>query len=193
MRVILGSQSPRRREILSYFTLPFVQKSPAFDEASIPYLENPQEYVCTIAEGKGESLADEFENDLIITADTVVIHSGKVYGKPRDEEDALSMLTALSGKRHEVYTGVSVRKKGAVFSDVCVTRVRLNTMSESQIRAYQRRCHSIDKAAGYAIQREGSIIVKEIEGCYYNVMGLPVNTLHNLLLKLELDLWDYID
>jgi len=193
MHVILGSQSPRRREILSYFTLPFIQKTSDFDEASIPFQNNPQEYVCQIAEGKGAALSGEFPNDILITSDTVVIHDGKVFGKPQGEEEALQMLTTLSGKWHEVYTGVSVRKEAVVHSDFCITRVLLNTMSEDQIHAYQRRCHSIDKAAGYTIQREGSIIVKEIEGCYYNVLGLPVNTLHTLLLKLELDLWDYID
>jgi len=192
MHIILGSQSPRRREILGYFTLPFTQKPSDFNESSIPYQGNPSDYVCKIAEGKGTSLSNEFPDDVIVTSDTVVIFDEKVFGKPSDEDDALKMLMTLSGNWHEVYTGISVRKGSTVYSDFEVTRVLLNNMTQRQIRAYQKRCHSIDKAAGYAIQREGSIIVKEIQGCYYNVMGLPINSLHTLLLKLGIDLWDYI-
>jgi septum formation protein len=189
--VILGSQSPRRREILSYFTLPFVQQSPAFDESSIPYRDNPGDYVCTLAKGKSRAI-EAGDEEIVVTADSVVIYENKVFGKPRDENEAFEMLSTLCGNRHKVYTGISVRKGSVVYSDFEMTKVWLNELQPAQIKAYQKRCHSIDKAAGYAIQREGSIIVQEIQGCFYNVMGLPVNTLRELLMKVGIDLWDYI-
>ncbi len=189
--VILGSQSPRRREILSYFTLPFVQQSSLFDEASILYRNRPGEFVCKIAEGK--SCCIEIQSgEVVITADTLVIFENKIFGKPKNEKEAFDMLMTLCGRWHEVYTGICIRKNEVVFSDFEVTKVCLNQLEPGQIKAYQKRCHSIDKAAGYAIQREGSIIVREIRGCFYNVMGLPINTLRALLLKVGIDLWDFI-
>lgn len=190
--LILGSASPRRREILGYFSIPFIQISPDIDESALEWKGDAAKYVETLAESKGEKILASHPNRTIVTADTIVVLDGKVYGKPTDPDDAFQMLSELCGKWHEVYTGVSVRKNSQVFTSTEMTRVLLEKMEPDQIRSYQIRCHSADKAAGYAIQREGCIIVKRIEGCYYNVMGLPVNTLHALLKKAGIDLWDFI-
>lgn len=192
MHIILGSQSPRRREILSYFTIPFIQADPQYDEDLIPFTGDPVSYASLLAKGKSEALQKKYPDLVLITADTVVIHEGVSFGKPTDEQDAHRMLQTLCGKWHDVYTAVTIRKGKNAFTDCEKTRVLLNDLTPKQMHAYQRRCHSLDKAAGYAIQREGNIIVNRIEGCYYNVMGLPINTLRHLLLKVGVDLWDYI-
>lgn len=192
MELILGSGSPRRREILGYFTLPFIQKSPHFDEDAVPFEGDPSRYVCNLSEGKSFALQKDNPTDLILTADTTVYFNGEIYNKPKDAEEAFSMLARLVGNWHEVYTAVTLSKGDERYTSYEKTRVLMNSLNSHQIREYQKRCHTIDKAAGYAIQREGSIIVDRIEGCYYNVMGLPINTVRSLLAHFDISLWDYL-
>lgn len=191
-RLILGSQSPRRKEILSHFTLPFEQIAASFDEDSIPFKNDPEEYVCTLSKEKANTLAPKFPDAIILTADTIVYKDGKIYGKPVDEEHAFRSLSELVGQWHTVYTGVTVKFAGQEYSQAEATRVLFNELSPGQIRHYLKRMHWADKAGGYAIQLVGGLIVSRIEGCYYNVMGLPVNTVHTLLKHADIDLWDYI-
>lgn len=191
-RIILGSQSPRRKEILDFFNLPFVQASPKFDEESIHYRRDPIKYVIALAEGKAHSLQEYYPNDIILTADTIVYRSGKVYNKPKDEQEAFTMLSELVGKWHSVFTGVTVRHGNALHSGWEETRVLFNALTEDEIRHYHRKIHWADKAGGYAIQMAGGLIVKKIDGCYYNVMGLPINTVHSLLKQSGIELWDHV-
>lgn len=192
VRLILGSKSPRRQEILSSFTLSFEQVAPSFDEDSIPFTGDPEKYVTTISKGKANQLAARYPDAIILTADTTVYREGKIYGKPIDEEDAFRSLSELVGKWHTVYTGVSVQFGKKEYHQVESTRVLFNELSPDQIRHYLLRMHWADKAGGYAIQLVGGLIVKRIEGCYYNVMGLPINTVHTLLKHVNIDLWNFI-
>lgn len=193
MRLILGSQSPRRKEILAHFHLPFEQFSSSFVEESVPFLGNPEAYALTISQGKSQALSPLFPEAIILTADTVVFRQGKVYGKPKDKEESFAFLRELAGQWHSVYTAVTVRNRNQVFSAVEETKVLLNALTDKQINTYQETVNCFDKAAGYAIQLPGSLIVQRIDGCFFNAMGLPINTLRILLGHLGIDLWEYLN
>lgn len=190
--LLLGSKSPRRKEILSYFDLVFEQASSDFDEEAYPYMGDPVDYVCQLAQKKSEALLPKFPDQIILTADTVVYHDGKIYGKPKTEEEACRMLQELTGRWHSVFTGVNITKGDQSYQGYEDTRVLFNEMTPAQIRHYHKKSHWADKAGGYAIQMAGGLLVKRIEGCYYNVMGLPINTVRELLLKMGIELWDYL-
>lgn len=192
LELILGSTSPRRKEIMEFFSYPFRQVTPSFDEASIQFTGNPQEYVIKIAQGKAHSLAPTYPNSIIVTCDTIVFIDNEVLGKPKDEHAAFSMLAKLSGRWHSVFTAIAVFGQNRLLSAVTETKVHCNTLSQEDIHRYYRAHSLADKAGSYAIQRSGSLLVKEIVGCYYNVMGLPVDTLRNLLQQVGIDLWNYL-
>jgi septum formation protein len=191
MQLILGSQSPRRREILSFFNIPFKQVSPDFDEEAVPFHDNPQEYVQILAKGKADSLAHQFPHAVILTADTIVYREGKIYGKPKDQQEAFTFLKELSGRWHSVFTGLTVSCKGEDFQIFEETRVLFNTLTEEQMKQYHQALTFYDKAGGYMIQGAGGLIVKRIEGCYYNVVGLPINALYSVLEQAGIDLWKH--
>lgn len=191
MQLILGSQSPRRKEVLNFFDLSFKQVSPHFDEDAIPFQDNPKEYVQILARGKADSLAPEFPEAMILTADTVVYKQGKIYGKPRDQQEALEYLKELSGRWHSVFTGLTIVSKGNYFNTLEETRVLFNSLTEEQMQTYSQMLHVSDKAGGYMIQGAGGLIVKRIEGCYYNVLGLPINALCIVLKQAGIDLWKH--
>jgi septum formation protein len=190
--LILGSISPRRKEIMGYFDIPFEQVAPYFDEESAPFFGNPIDYVITLSKGKAQSLHQLHPKGLLLTADTIVFYNGKIFGKPKDPEEAFANLSELVGKWHSVYTGVTVMKDGKEFSQAEETKVLFNHLTPEQIQNYQKKLHLADKAGGYAIQMAGGLIVRKIEGCYYNVMGLPINTVRRLLTFFEIELWDHI-
>ncbi|MBS0650517.1 MAG: septum formation protein Maf [Verrucomicrobia bacterium] len=192
MRIILGSQSPRRKEILSYFTLSFEQVPSHFDEDTVLFSGDPIQYALELAQKKSDELSKRFSSDMIITADTVVYFNGKIYNKPKDLEEAHRMMRELSGNWHYVYTAVSIRQGNIHLAETEETKIRLHELTPEQIQHYHSHCSPLDKAAGYAIQKSGSIIVDRIEGCYYNVMGFPVNTLRKLLSQVGIDLWRYL-
>jgi septum formation protein len=191
-QLILGSQSPRRKEILSFFSLPFKTATSDFDEESVPFHGNPAHYACEIAIEKARLLATKFPEDLILTADTVVYHDGKIYGKPKTPEEGFLALKELAGKWHSVFTGLALSKGDQLWSVSEETRVLFNPMTDDEIRHYHKKLHCADKAGSYAIQNAGGLAVKRIEGCYYNVMGLPINSVRQLLLNVQIDLWDYL-
>jgi septum formation protein len=191
--LILGSQSPRRREILGFFSLPFVQIPSDFDEESFPFQEDPARYATTLSRKKAEELTKRFPGHLILTADTVVFFEGTIYNKPKNEEEAFLMLRNLSGKRHQVFTAVTMQRDSEVHSGCEETKIFFNPLTDSQIRLFHRSCPSLDKAGAYTIQSSGSILVSRIEGCYYNVMGLPINTVHKLLGNFGIDLWQHLN
>lgn len=192
MRIILGSQSPRRKEILSYFSVSFEQATPPFDEETIPFEGDPTTYVTTLSKGKANSLLPRFPREIIVTADTIVYRNGKIYEKPRNKEEAFHSMIELSGNWHTVFTGITVKKGDVAFHGVEETRVLFNDMNPDQISLYHKQLHCEDKAGGYAIQHAGAIAIKKIDGCFYNVMGLPINTLKNLLMHMEIDLWKHL-
>lgn len=192
MEFILGSQSPRRKEILSYFSLPFKQVSSDFDEEALPFGGDPGAYAAALSLGKAQTLAKRFPTALILTADTVVFSNGKLYGKPRDDKEACVFLRELVGRWHTVCTALTLQQGEKRVQQAEYTQVLFNDLTDQQIQHYIARTEWADKAGGYAIQMAGGLIVRKIDGCYYNVMGLPINTLAALLHSFQINLWDYL-
>lgn len=192
MVLILGSQSPRRKEILSFFKIPFIQVSPHFDEESVLFDGDPQEYAHGISSGKSTVLAHTYPDSIILTADTIVYQGNRVYGKPSNSAESFSHLNALVGKWHSVFTSLTIRSGSEVYQLIEETRVLFNLLTPDQIRNYHQVLPCTDKAGGYMIQGAGSIIINRIEGCYYNVMGMPINALQQLLAKVGIDLWHHL-
>ena len=190
--LILGSQSPRRKEILDFFSIPFIQAIPDFDEEAIAFQGDPERYACTLSQGKAESLQKKFPDAIILTADTIVYQDGKVYNKPKNAEDAFNMLSELAGKWHSVYTAVTVRQQSKIYSKAEETKVQFNPLTPKQIGQYIESVECLDKAGSYAIQNKGGIIVRQISGCYFNVKGLPINTVVELLHHFGVEIWEHL-
>lgn len=192
MKLILGSASPRRKEILSFFSIPFEQAESGFDEDKMIFEKDPEHFAKGTARNKALHLIDKYPNRVILTADTVVHKGDRVFLKPKDYDEAFTMLKELSGKPHSVYTAVSIAQDGKLFTEAEETKVTFEELTDSQIDRYIKALRPFDKAGGYAIQKSGSLIVKRIDGCYYNVMGLPIHTVCRLLKKAGIDLWDHL-
>lgn len=181
--IILASNSPRRRELLSGLGLDYeVRTLPGIDE-SYPETLQGEEIPVYISSQKASAYLDELkENELLITADTIVWLDGRVLGKPSDEEDACQMLCALSGKTHQVITGVTLATTTFQKSFASVSQVTFATLSDEEIKYYISHYHPMDKAGSYGVQEWiGFIGVERIEGSYFNVMGLPVQRLYREL------------
>ncbi len=192
MKILLGSQSPRRKEILSFFKIDFIQATSDFDEDQVPFQNNPSEFVKILSKGKADTLSFRYPNLPILTADTIVYREGKIFQKPKNRQEAAESLTELSGKWHSVFTGLTLNFKGIDYQGFDETKVLFNSISHNQLECYLNSLPYHDKAGGYMIQGAGSIIVNKIEGCYYNVMGLPIHLLNNLLQNIGIDLWHYL-
>ena len=180
MEIILASGSPRRRELLNTLGLSFTV-SPAKGEEHAPEGAGPEEIVKTLSRAKAEEVSKQFAGDLIIAADTIVYLDGRVLGKPGDEADARAMLTALSGRAHEVYTGVTVILGEDILCEAECTKVFFRELSEEEIDAYVASGDPMDKAGAYGIQGRASLMVERLEGDYFNVMGLPLCRLGKML------------
>ncbi len=169
--IILASQSPRRREILSLLGLPFEVRLPRCDEdIDCP---NPAELVKALAVRKANACLHGTE-DAVIAADTVVGIDGRLLGKPCDREEAREMLRALSGRKHTVYTGAALLYRGQLWAFCEETQVYFRELSDGLIESYVASGEPMDKAGAYGIQGIGGRFVRRIEGDYYNVMGLPL-------------------
>lgn len=190
--LVLASSSPRRAEILRYFSLPFIQRPSHFDESVILFNKDPESYAKELAEKKASLVADTFSQEVILAADTIVYFKEKIYNKPKNPEEAFTMLLELSNQWHVVMTAVAVCKKDICYSALEKSYVLFNPLTEEQIRLYHKSDPCLDKAGGYGIQGSGSILVNQIIGCYYNIMGLPINLVTNLLSKMQVNLWRYL-
>jgi septum formation protein len=133
-----------------------------------------------LAREKGAAVAGT-PDDVILSADTVVVVSGEIFGKPADRDDAMRMLRALSGREHSVYTGINLRRGNSEITEIAETRVRFIELTELEIEEYTRSGEYSDKAGAYAIQGLASKFVSEIKGCYQNVVGLPVSLVYQCL------------
>lgn len=180
MAIILASASPRRRELLKFITEDFTVRVSDAEEVTDPAL-SAEETVKSLAVIKGEAVAEGFPEDTVISADTIVVLDGEILGKPKDEEDAFRMLSSLSGRTHEVFTGVCVLHSGRRLVFAERTEVSFFPLSEDEIRAYIATGEPADKAGAYGIQGKGCTLVKAISGDYNNVVGLPVAGLNRLL------------
>jgi len=181
MKLILASQSPRRQELIRLLNIPFRVQVADIDEtmdAARPVYDEVARVSLTKALAIGEKEA------VVVAADTVVVCDGKVLGKPRDEQDAFSMLSMLSGRCHQVMTGLSVVKGDTHISVTEVTDVYFRTLTDAEIWAYIKTGDPMDKAGSYGIQSGGALFVEKINGDYFNVVGLPVCRLNKLLQEL---------
>ena len=182
MNIILASNSPRRRELLGQMGVrDFAVLAPNVDETVEDGL-SPAHIVEELSLRKARAAAGRAgADDLIIAADTVVALEGKVLGKPRDEEDAFAMLSALSGREHRVYTGVTVIRGGRAVTEHEETAVAFREIPAGEIRGYIATGEPMDKAGAYGIQGLGALLVSGIRGDYCNVVGLPVFRLGRIL------------
>ncbi len=181
MKLILASQSPRRKELLGLLGIPFeVQVSDA-DETMSPGLD-PAAQVAEVSRRKAAAVRAE-PDDTVIAADTIVVCDGVILGKPRDFDDACRMLRSLSGKAHQVMTGMTVLRGGCIHSCTEVTQVYFRPLSEQEIIRYAQSGEPMDKAGAYGIQGGGALFAEKLCGDYYNVMGLPVCRLTQVLDK----------
>ena len=189
MKLILASASPRRKEILSELGVDFRVVVADTDESSD--ISDPVELTRELARRKGLAVYEKLlqsgeydaESAIIISADTVVCRDGEILGKPRDRADAVAMLTSLSGRSHTVVSGVAVTVRGVTRTDASVTTVRVQEIPREEIERYVDSGEPMDKAGAYGIQGRFSAFVEGIDGCYFGVVGLPVNTLSNLYLE----------
>lgn len=194
-KVILGSASPRRRELLAQIGARFEVRTSGREEvyhSTVPE-EIVRELAIMKAENVAEDLADEQgrtpEDTIVIGADTIVVLDGKILGKPKDEKDAADMIGALQGRSHEVYTGVAIldydaRGEKNVSVRAVGTKVYVNPMDEAEISAYIDTGEPMDKAGAYGIQGRFAAYIDRIEGDYYNVVGLPVSYVYQALKRI---------
>lgn len=188
MDIILASQSPRRKELMGQIGLKFKVISPNVDE-KVEGNPSPAQLVEELSLRKARAVEQLAGGEgLIIAADTVVALEGAVLGKPKTERDAFSMLSALSGNRHYVYTGVTVLRQGRAVTQHEVTTVTFRELEPAEINSYIATGEPMDKAGAYGIQGLGALLVSGIQGDYFNVMGLPVYRLGRILAGLGLDL-----
>lgn len=184
-KVILASGSPRRRELLSKYNLEPIIVIPQVEEKISPE-ERVDQIAMALAFEKSKQVADKFNNgEIVIGADTIVACEGKILGKPKDEYEAREMIRFLSGKTHEVVTGISIVKANSNIKiiDYEKTLVKFRKLSNEKIENYISTKEYVDKAGAYGIQGIGGLLVEKIDGCYFNVVGLPISKLDALLEK----------
>ena len=179
MQLILASASPRRRELLGLFGLPFVIRAADIDETMNPALP-PEKEVARVSRLKALAVPREAE-DVVIAADTIVVCGGRVLGKPHSHEEAAQMLRLLSGRDHQVMTGCTVRAPGGTETFTEITDLHFRQLTEAEIARYVASGEPMDKAGAYGIQGGAALFCQGIRGDYYNVMGLPVCRLGQVL------------
>ena len=179
-RVILASQSPRRRELLSLVGIPHDVRPADLDESLLPG-EEPAAHAERLARAKAEAIASREPGAVVIGADTIVVLDGDILGKPRDPAEAMAMLRRLSGCTHTVITAVAVALNGRTVSGVETVEVTFRPLNDMQIDAYIATGEPMDKAGAYGIQGFGAVIVERIHGDYFAVMGLALGRLVGLL------------
>ncbi len=188
MALILASASPRRKELLSLFHIPFSIRAADVDETMAPEAP-PAAEVARVSRLKALAVRREAD-DVVIAADTIVVCAGRVLGKPKDEEAARAMLSLLSGRDHQVMTGCTVLRgeKSETFTEV--TDLHFRNLSENEIAAYVASGEPMDKAGAYGIQGGAALFCEKMAGDYYNVMGLPVCRLGETLKRIAPDLME---
>jgi len=183
---VLASSSPRRIELLRLVGLPFDVVDPGEDEVA---LGSPEERVRKNAFSKANVVASRVSDCLVVAADTLVVLDDQVLGKPKSASEARSMLRLLSGRVHSVITCITIidSRSGRAESEIVKTKVLFKTLSEDEIDSYVQTNEPLDKAGGYAIQGLGALLVEEIHGCFYNVVGLPLAKLSSMLKRFGVD------
>ena len=188
MQLILVSQSPRRKELMGLFRIPFTVRVADIDE-TMDDAKQPFDEVARVSRLKAEATSRDHD-DIVIAADTIVVCNGTVLGKPIDEADAFRMLKLLSGKDHQVMTGLTVLRGETAIVCTEVTDIHFRELSDKEIRAYIATGEPMDKAGSYGIQGGAALFAEKMVGDYYNVMGLPVCRLGQILKTLAPELME---
>ncbi len=183
--LILASASPRRSELLRQINCDFICRPASCPEMTAADEPDPVELVTKNAVLKAQAAFDpaRASEDIVLGADTVVACGGRIFGKPHDDDEAAQMLRALSGRTHQVCTGIALVKGGEVWHDAAVTDVHMKELSDEEISSYIKSGEPRDKAGAYAIQGLAAVFIEKIDGSYSNVVGLPLNCLYNLMQK----------
>ena len=184
MNLILASASPRRQELLKLFGAPFIVRVADIDETMSPGAA-PFDEVARLSQEKALAVSRE-ENDIVIAADTIVVCQDRILGKPHSEEEAVEMLTLLSGRDHQVMTGCTIVRGSTIHTFTEVTDIHFRPLTRKEILRYVRSGEPMDKAGAYGIQGGAALFADEMVGDYYNVMGLPVCRLGMILRSLGL-------
>lgn len=182
MEIILASGSPRRRELMGLYGVPFTVRAADIDETMDP-VKSPFDEVARVSRRKAEAVSRQ-PDDVVIAADTIVVCGGKVLGKPHSREAAADMLRTLSGSTHQVMTGCTVLRGSRAETFTQVTQLHFRALSEAEIDAYIATGEPMDKAGAYGIQGGAALFCEGMTGDYYNVMGLPVCRLQQSLRRL---------
>jgi len=185
MQLILASQSPRRRELMEIFRVPFIIRVADIDETMDPNKPASQE-VARVSCAKAQAVAHD-PDDVVIAADTIVVCNGQVLGKPTDEADAYRMLRLLSGRDHQVMTGLTVLRGDKCVTCTEITDIHFRELSDREILAYIATKEPMDKAGSYGIQGGAALFAEKLNGDYYNVVGLPVCRLGQILRDLLME------
>ncbi len=190
-KLILASSSPRRKKILTDLGLQFEIIPPEVSEEVKPN-ESPKDFAIRCSADKAKEIAKNYDG-LIIAADTIVVLGNKIIGKPKDKDDAVHILTSLSGKKHQVITGITIfdSKSHKIISDFVQTDVWITKLSNDDIEKYINTFEPGDKAGAYAAQGKGAVLVERVDGDFFNVVGLPVFKLYKLLKEFNIDLLKY--
>jgi septum formation protein len=185
--LILASSSPRRDELMRAVGVPFRVVPSKVEEVPAPG-EPPGRFVRRAARDKGEEVAERYPDSFVLAADTIVVVSGRILGKPKDAKDGVRMLTLLAGREHRVYTAVCLlRSRDGYRDEACeMTRVRFRDLTRREIAGYLRTGESRDKAGAYAAQGAGNLLIDRIVGSYTNVVGFPMTRVVEMLLKAKL-------
>jgi MAF protein len=184
--LVLASNSPRRRQLLSLTGWRFIVSAADVDESQAPN-ESPAEYVLRLAETKARAV-EANAGQIILAADTTVVDAGEVLGKPADQAEATAILKRLRGHTHQVYTGIALHRPsdGLLLKDLCITDVPMRDYSDAEIDAYVQTGDPLDKAGAYAIQHPHFQPVASLSGCFASVMGLPVCHVIRLMRMIDL-------
>ena len=186
MKIVLCSTSPRRVELIKLICDDVEIISPNFEEEKISGNIIPEEYAMSGALNKALSVADRTGDDIYISADTIVVTlDTQILGKPMDKTDAFNMLTQLSGNCHRVITGIAIIYKDIVIKDFSVTKVYFNELSQEETDEYIASGEPLDKAGAYGIQSGAAKFISRIEGCYFNVVGLPVSLVYDCIKRIK--------
>lgn len=181
-KLVLASGSPRRAEILTAVGWEFVKRIADIDER-VRIGEEPENYVIRLASEKAKAVLASDTDEIVLGADTIVVIGGQIIGKPVDLADAKRMLQMLAGNWHEVLTGVAVVRDAATVTSTQRTRVKFAPMSDPEIEYLATHGDPLDKAGGYAVQAQAALFIERIDGDYWNVVGLPVRLVYELIMK----------
>jgi septum formation protein len=190
-QIVLASASPRRAELLRTLGVPFEVLVAEGAEPAIEAVDDVADWVTSAAWAKAAAAIAVRPDALIIAADTIVVLSGRILGKPQDARDAAAMLRQLSGQTHQVYTGLCVWRGQQIQISHVITHVTFRPLTPELIDAYVATGEPMDKAGGYGIQGKGALLVEKIDGCYFNVVGLPLVRLAEMLEAAGVHVWEF--